>query len=172
MITRLFFRDGYADKASTHRGELEARLRALRAPSIPAQTGACTGSPAAVRWVNLAECRAGCPGACAACTCSLHRPVCYTEVRIVALLDNAVLKGRRRAARPERILIGDEQMVRNDVLAQEQGVSERSLNRGDAHGAPYIMLFGVKYRPLRRYHEFLLKQIQIRNQSSRRRRQV
>jgi hypothetical protein len=30
--------------------------------SIPVRTGACIYSPAMVRWVNLAECRAGCPG--------------------------------------------------------------------------------------------------------------
>src|SRR5271154_3996773 len=33
-----------------------------RASSIPARTGACTDSPAVVRSVNLAECRAACPG--------------------------------------------------------------------------------------------------------------
>src|SRR5258708_16842316 len=33
-----------------------------RASSIPARTGACRDSPAAVRWVSPAECLAACPG--------------------------------------------------------------------------------------------------------------
>jgi hypothetical protein len=70
----------------------------------------------------------------------------------------------RRSDRPERIWIGGEEMVRNDVLAQEQGGSERSINRGDPRGAPYLYLNGVKYRPLKRYHQYLLGRIQVRNQ--------
>jgi hypothetical protein len=61
-------------------------------------------------------------------------------------------------------------MIRQDVLAQEQGTTERAINRGDARGAPFIMLYGVKYRPIERYHKFLLGQIQARNQPPRKRR--
>jgi len=88
----------------------------------------------------------------------------------VSLPSNAETKDRRRSARPERLVIGGEEMVRNDVVAQEQGASERAVNRGDAHGAPYILLYGVKYRPIGRYHDFLLKRIQSRNQPPLRRR--
>jgi hypothetical protein len=67
-------------------------------------------------------------------------------------------------------VIGGEEMVRNDVLAQEQGTTERTINRGDARGAPYIYIAGVKYRPIERYHRFMLGQIQVRNQPSPKRR--
>jgi hypothetical protein len=46
-----------------HRSRYDCRDVALvRASSIPIQTGACIYSPAAVRSVSPAECRAGCPG--------------------------------------------------------------------------------------------------------------
>jgi hypothetical protein len=75
----------------------------------------------------------------------------------------------RRRARPERIIIGGEEMVRNDVIAREEGDAERTLNRRDKDGAPFIYIGGVKYRPIERYHKFLLGQIQVRNQPLRRR---
>ena len=58
---------------------------------------------------------------------------------------------RRRALRPERIALGDDVAVRNDLVALEEGVSERTLNRGDALGAPFLMVGGVKYMPLAAY---------------------
>ena len=70
----------------------------------------------------------------------------------------------RRSDRPERMMIGGEEMVRNDVVAREKGETERTTNRGDALGAPYMYIAGVKYRPIKRYHQFLLGQIQVRNQ--------
>jgi hypothetical protein len=76
----------------------------------------------------------------------------------------------RRSARPERIVIGGEEFARNDILADEQGVTERTVNRGDACGAPYIYLGGVKYRPVERYHRHLLEQVKRRNQPLLRRR--
>jgi hypothetical protein len=69
------------------------------------------------------------------------------------------LDPRRREAHPERIVIGDEVFVRNDIKAKAQGESERSLNRGDKDGAPYRFFGGVKYRPERRYDQFVLKSI-------------
>jgi hypothetical protein len=78
--------------------------------------------------------------------------------------------GRRcRLTKPERIDIGSDELVRNDVLAAEKGMSERTMNRGDAQGAPFTFVAGVKYRPLRAYHEFLASLIQCRNQSAKRR---
>ena len=75
-----------------------------------------------------------------------------------------------RTERPERMMIGGVQMVRNDVVAGDEGNCERTLNRRDKDGAPYIYIGGVKYRPIERYHRFMLGQIQVRNQSPKKRR--
>jgi hypothetical protein len=75
------------------------------------------------------------------------------------------LDPRRREAHPERIRIGGESgeiFVRNDVLARELGESERSLNRRDKFGAPHVFLGGIKYRPEKRYAEFILASIRVR----------
>jgi hypothetical protein len=72
----------------------------------------------------------------------------------------------RRAQRPERIDIGADTLVRNDLLAREQGVSERTLNRSDAKGAPFVLVGGVKYRPIGAYRKWLATRIQVRGQSS------
>jgi hypothetical protein len=72
------------------------------------------------------------------------------------------LDPRRREAHPERITIGGETFIRNDVKAKEQGESERSLNRGDRHGAPYRFFGGVKYRPEKLYAEFVMASIETR----------
>jgi hypothetical protein len=69
---------------------------------------------------------------------------------------------RPRAERPERIPLGDDTLVRNDIIAAIYGSSERALNRGDAAGAPLVYVAGVKYRPERGYQEFLTSQIQRR----------
>jgi hypothetical protein len=66
---------------------------------------------------------------------------------------------RGRAQRPERIDIIDDELVRNDVLASELRVSERTLNRGDAHGAPFTHVGGVKYRPYKRYKQYMAGRI-------------
>jgi hypothetical protein len=76
----------------------------------------------------------------------------------------------RRSARPKRITIGGEEFARNDIVADDQGVTERTVNRGDARGAPYTYIGGVKYRPIERYHKFLLSEVKCRNQPSSRRR--
>lgn len=75
----------------------------------------------------------------------------------------------RRAQRPERIDLGDDEGLRNDLVAKQQGVSERTLNRGDAKGAPFIMIGGVKYRPIRAYRQFLASQIQVHGRPPQRR---
>jgi hypothetical protein len=66
---------------------------------------------------------------------------------------------RGRAERPERLVVNGETLVRNDVKASEIGATERTINRGDARGAPYVFVAGVKYRPETRYNEFLLSHI-------------
>jgi len=75
-----------------------------------------------------------------------------------------------RCDRPEKLIIGGETCTRNDVKAKEQGHTEKTLNRGDKRGAPYLMVGGIKYRPDRRYDDWLLGQIQTRNPPMRRRR--
>jgi hypothetical protein len=70
------------------------------------------------------------------------------------------LDKRCREAHPERIVVGDETFERNDIRAKNLSMSERSLNRGDARGAPWIMLGNVKYRPLRQHDAFILAGIQ------------
>jgi hypothetical protein len=72
------------------------------------------------------------------------------------------LDPRCREAHPERITIGGEVFIRNDVLARELGESERSLNRGDARGSPYRFFGGIKYRPQRLHAEFVMSTVQIR----------
>jgi hypothetical protein len=76
---------------------------------------------------------------------------------------------RRREARPERITIGGEDFVRNDVVAEKYKTTERSINRGDMKGAPFLILHGVKYRPEDQYDEFLKAQIIVRGQPPKRR---
>jgi hypothetical protein len=88
----------------------------------------------------------------------------------VSAIDQAKKAHARRSARPERITIGGVEFARNDVIAQEfGGVTERTVNRGDAKGAPYVMIGGVKFRPVEEYHKFLLTQIKRRNQSPKQR---
>lgn len=67
-----------------------------------------------------------------------------------------------REMRPEHITIAGEEFERNDVTARRYGTTERSVNRGDANGAPYLTLHGVKYRPTKRYDEFIRSKVQIR----------
>jgi hypothetical protein len=79
----------------------------------------------------------------------------------MSLIDNTMRapKDRRRDARAERIVVGDETFVRNDILAKKYDVCERTLNRGDLSGAPYRYFGGVKYRPENRYGEWILRSI-------------
>src|SRR5262244_2730982 len=77
-------------------------------------------------------------------------------------IDEQPLDPRRRELHPERISIADEIFVRNDIQARELGISERSVNRDDRRGAPFMFIGGVKYRPKRRYELFLLDSIQTR----------
>jgi hypothetical protein len=82
-------------------------------------------------------------------------------------------RGRRtRSSRPERIDIGSDELVRNDLIPQELGLgtSERTVNRGDKDGAPYTYIGGVKYRPINAYRQFLASCVERRNQAPRRRR--
>jgi hypothetical protein len=72
------------------------------------------------------------------------------------------LDPRRREAHPEVIAVGDETFERNDIRAKRLCMSERSLNRYDARGAPFIFLGGVKYRPVKQHDAFILASIEQR----------
>jgi hypothetical protein len=76
---------------------------------------------------------------------------------------------RPRVECPERIPLGDDTLIRNDIIAAIYGSSERALNRGDADGAPYLICAGVKYRPERGYQEYLAGRIQRRGAKPKRR---
>jgi hypothetical protein len=78
---------------------------------------------------------------------------------------------RRRELHPERIVVGDKTLERNDLVARRYGESERSVNRRDRLGAPCIFISGIKYRPQPDYDNFLLSScIQVHKpQPSRRR---
>jgi hypothetical protein len=76
---------------------------------------------------------------------------------------------RRREMRPERINIGDDELVRNDLIAREQGTCEKTVDRGDRKGAPYTYVGGVKYRPIKAYRKFLAAQVRIQSPPSERR---
>jgi hypothetical protein len=79
------------------------------------------------------------------------------------------LDKRRKEARPERIVVGDETFERQDITAKRFGASERTINRGDRKGAPYRIFSGVKYRPVKRYDDFVLATIEQFKPPARRR---
>jgi hypothetical protein len=83
------------------------------------------------------------------------------------------LDKRRRETHPEHLAIGGETFVRNDVRAKALHMSERSLNRGDRQGAPFLFIGAVKYRPVERHDAFILASIQTRKpQPPKRRREA
>ena len=87
-------------------------------------------------------------------------------------MSDITISRRTRAARPERIDIGDDELVRNDIVAKLQGTCERTINRSDARGAPFIYVGGVKYRPIALYRQFLASRIVRKGQPRQRRRQA
>jgi hypothetical protein len=79
-----------------------------------------------------------------------------------------ILDPRCKLARPERIDIGDDVLVRGDLIAKAEGICERTVNRNDARGAPFVLVGGVKYRPLKRYQQWRASTIQQRKPPKRR----
>jgi hypothetical protein len=82
--------------------------------------------------------------------------------------ENSTLDRRCRTTKPERVSIGDDVLVRDDIVAKEKGVTTRTLGRDDAKGAPYTYIGNVKYRPERQYHQFMASRIQVRKPPKRR----
>jgi hypothetical protein len=74
-----------------------------------------------------------------------------------------------RSERPERIRLGHIEYVRNDVVARELCICERTLHRGDARGAPYRKFGGIKYRPFPEFADWIASGIQRGKPPSRRR---
>jgi hypothetical protein len=78
---------------------------------------------------------------------------------------------KKKGDKPERVPLGDgEEAVRNDVIAKQFGESLRTVNAKDKDGAPYLMIGGVKYRPLREYLAFRSRFIVRQGQEPRRHR--
>lgn len=71
-----------------------------------------------------------------------------------------VIDPRRREARPERIDIGDDVLVRDDVHARELHQTTRATARADKKGAPFVKIGSTKYRPRKRFNAWLTSQIQ------------
>jgi hypothetical protein len=69
---------------------------------------------------------------------------------------------RRREAHPEHIIAGGRTYERNDIAAKKYSESERSANRRDPKGAPYVFFGGVKYRPQPDYDNFIAGTIKQR----------
>jgi hypothetical protein len=74
---------------------------------------------------------------------------------------------RRRGTKPERLIIGGKEFVRNDVYADERGESEKSVDR---RGGPVLKIGGVKYRPPAENDELILAGMVCRNQPPAKRR--
>ena len=66
---------------------------------------------------------------------------------------------KRARAHPEHIAARGIDYERNDVAARKYFESERSANRRDKKGAPYVFLGGVKYRPQPHYDQFIASTI-------------
>jgi hypothetical protein len=64
-------------------------------------------------------------------------------------------------AHPERIVVGDETFVRDDVFARSRAQSRKTLSRQDALGMPYRFFGGVKYRPEKRADDFIIGTIKV-----------
>jgi hypothetical protein len=77
----------------------------------------------------------------------------------VTSLNHNTVTRRSRANHPERIQVGGEILERNDITAVRYGESERTTNRKDRLGAPYLYIGGCKYRPVERFDAFILSQI-------------
>jgi hypothetical protein len=69
------------------------------------------------------------------------------------------LDKRRKENHPDRIVIGGKTLERNDVVAKRFGESERTVNRRDREGAPYLFIGNIKYRPQPDYDDFVLSGI-------------
>jgi hypothetical protein len=83
--------------------------------------------------------------------------------------QDRALDPRRREAHPEHIVAGNRTYERNDIAAGKYHESERSANRRDPKGAPYVFFGGVKYRPQPDYDNFIASTIQQRKPQPRRR---
>jgi hypothetical protein len=80
---------------------------------------------------------------------------------------------RKRGSKPERIPLGDgEEAWRNDIVASDFGESERTLNRMDKDGAPYLYCGGCKYRPINAFRAYRASLIKRQGQPPRRRHRV
>jgi hypothetical protein len=75
--------------------------------------------------------------------------------------QNQPIDVRRIEARPERIVVGDEVFIRDDVYARSRAQSRKTLSRQDALGMPYRFFSNVKYRPEKRADAFIIGTIKV-----------
>jgi hypothetical protein len=77
------------------------------------------------------------------------------------------LDPRSRLSRPERIPLGDDVGIRDDIMAAQLGVITKTLSSYDRDGAPYLMVGNVKYRPERAFNEYLRSRIKVKGRPQR-----
>jgi hypothetical protein len=67
---------------------------------------------------------------------------------------------------PQRITLDDDVLLRDDVFLAEvlAGANRRTGKRYERDGLPYVLVRGLKYRPLREGREWLANRIQRPNQ--------
>ena len=67
---------------------------------------------------------------------------------------------------PPRIDLGDDVLVRDDVFHAEvlAGANRRTGKRYEREGLPFILIRGMKYRPLREGRKWVADRIQRPNQ--------
>jgi hypothetical protein len=67
---------------------------------------------------------------------------------------------------PARIVLNGDELVRDDVFHTEvlAGANRRTGKRYERDGLPYVLIRGLKYRPLREGREWLANRIQRPNQ--------
>lgn len=80
---------------------------------------------------------------------------------------------RIRRDPPERIELENDVLVRDEIFCAEVlgGASRRSGTRAEAEGLPFVMVRGLKYRPLREGRRWLAARIQRKGEAPKRRRQ-
>jgi hypothetical protein len=66
---------------------------------------------------------------------------------------------------PQRITLDDDVLLRDDVFLAEvlAGANRRTGKRYEAEGLPFVLVRGLKYRPLREGREWLANRIQRPN---------
>jgi hypothetical protein len=83
--------------------------------------------------------------------------------------DRQYRQGHRAAPPPDRIEIGDEEFVRDEVFCDEvlAGCTRKTAKRYEAEGLPFLWIAGIKYRPLNEGKRWLTARV-VRKQARKR----